>query len=50
MRPAKQFKLHSVGSGGTLKECKQVGKMTSFAFEETHSENIVNDGLEEVRP
>ena len=44
MSPAKQFKLYSVGSGETLKEFKQVDKMTSFAFEEGHSENIVSDG------
>lgn len=50
MSPAKQFKLDSVGSGETLKEFKQVDKMTRFAFEEGHSENIVNDGLAGVRP
>lgn len=50
MSPAKQFKRHSVGCGEALKEFKQVNKMTRFAFEEGHSENIANDGLEEVGP
>lgn len=50
LRSAKQFELHSVGNGETLKECKQVDKMTRSAFEGSHSENIVNEGLEEVRP
>lgn len=47
MSPAEQFKLHSVGSRETLKKFKQVDKMTRFAFEEGHFENIVNDELEE---
>lgn len=49
MSPAKQFKLYSLGCGETLKEFKQVDKMTRFTFEEGHFENIVNDGLEGVR-